>query len=139
MDETITRMDETIVWLEHFGPGSVPVLLTVALLAGASVAVALVKRLLRNWLKRFELHSSLSYGTALTTTRVATAAPWVVVVTLALEVWGIGLGGIWTVVVSLVTVIGVGFLATWTMVSNVTAFYRDLAAVSSRRHRGGAS
>jgi hypothetical protein len=43
------------------------------------------------------------------------------VATLLLELWGVGLGGIWTVLVSIATVIGVGFLASWTMVSNVTA------------------
>src|SRR5258708_32317966 len=42
---------------------------------------------------------------------------------LALEIWGISLGGLWTLAVSAVTVVGVGFLATWTMVSNVTASF----------------
>jgi small-conductance mechanosensitive channel len=50
-----------------------------------------------------------------------TAVLWLIVATLLLELWGVGLGGIWTVLVSIATVIGVGFLATWAMVSNVTA------------------
>ena len=50
-------------------------------------------------------------------------ALWVIVLMLALEIWGISLGGLWTLVVSAATVIGVGFLATWTMVSNITASF----------------
>jgi small-conductance mechanosensitive channel len=48
---------------------------------------------------------------------------WVVVATLVLEIWGVSVGGLWTVLVSAATVIGVGFLATWTMVSNMTASF----------------
>jgi small-conductance mechanosensitive channel len=62
-----------------------------------------------------------SCETTLTTARGVTAALWLIVATLLLELWGVGLGGIWTVLVSIATVIGVGFLATWAMVSNVTA------------------
>jgi small-conductance mechanosensitive channel len=62
-----------------------------------------------------------SYETTLTTARGVTAALWLIVATLLLELWGVGLGGIWTVLVSIAPVIGVGFLATWAMVSNVTA------------------
>jgi small-conductance mechanosensitive channel len=37
--------------------------------------------------------------------------------------WGIGLGGVWAVVVSAITLIGVGFIATWAMISNFTASF----------------
>jgi small-conductance mechanosensitive channel len=50
-------------------------------------------------------------------------ALWLVVATLVLEIWGVSVGGLWTLLVSAATVIGVGFLATWTMVSNITASF----------------
>jgi len=46
---------------------------------------------------------------------------WLCAGLLILNVWGVGVGGLWTVLVSVFTAIGVGFLAVWTMVSNVTA------------------
>jgi small-conductance mechanosensitive channel len=42
---------------------------------------------------------------------------------LVLEIWGISVGGLWTLLVSAATIVGVGFLATWTMVSNITASF----------------
>jgi small-conductance mechanosensitive channel len=50
-------------------------------------------------------------------------ALWVIVGMVVLEIWGISLGRFWTLLVSAATVIGVGFLATWTMVSNITASF----------------
>src|SRR5262249_40282736 len=38
-----------------------------------------------------------------------------------LQIWGVSVGGLWTLLVSAVTLVGVGFLATWTMISNMTA------------------
>src|SRR5258708_18925065 len=46
---------------------------------------------------------------------------WLSAGLLVLDVWGISVGGIWTVLASVAAVIGVGFLAVWTMVSNITA------------------
>ena len=40
---------------------------------------------------------------------------------ITLSLWGVSVGGLWTFLVSVITLIGVGFLATWTMVSNLTA------------------
>jgi len=39
------------------------------------------------------------------------------------RVWGIGLAGLWGLLVSAIAVIGVGFLATWAIVSNFTASF----------------
>ena len=46
---------------------------------------------------------------------------WIITALLLLDIWGIGVGGVWTLLVSAATVVGVGFLATWTMISNITA------------------
>src|SRR5258708_6442798 len=114
-------MDDITVWLKQHDISLVPVVTTAALLVGASVVISLLKQLSRQWLSKLEARFRLSYETVLTLSRAITTALWLVVLTLILEIWGVGLGGIWTVAVSIATVIGVGFLATWTMVSNVTA------------------
>jgi hypothetical protein len=116
-------VQEIVSWLERFGPDLIPAALTLALLVGAAVTASILRPLLQSWLGKFELRSRLSYESVLTITRIATAALWLVVITVVLEIWGVGLGGIWAVVASVATGIGVGFLATWTMVSNVTASF----------------
>jgi small-conductance mechanosensitive channel len=116
-------MDEMAAWLQQHGVGLAPLVMTAALLIGASVFISLLKQLLREWLRKLEARSRLSYESSLTISRGFNGALWLIVVALILEVWGVGLGGVWTVLVSVTTVIGVGFLATWTMVSNVTASF----------------
>jgi small-conductance mechanosensitive channel len=116
-------MDEIVSWLDRHDVGLMPVLMTVVVLVAASVAILLLKRLLKNWLTRLQPRLHLPYETVLTITRVFTGALWIIALMLALEIWGISLGGLWTLMVSAATVIGVGFLATWTMVSNITASF----------------
>jgi small-conductance mechanosensitive channel len=96
-------------------------LITAALLVRASVFISLLKKRSKQWLRKLEARFRLPYETAQTISRALIGALWLIVLTMILEIWGVGLGGIWTVAVSITTVIGVGFLATWTMVSNVTA------------------
>ncbi len=69
----------------------------------------------------FERRLAISYETSLTITRPVTAALWIVAAMLILNLWGIGMGGLWTLFVSAAAVIGVGFLAVWAMISNITA------------------
>ncbi len=116
-------MDDIVNWLDRHEVSLVPVLMTAVVLIGAAVVIMLLKRLLRSWLRRLQPRLNLPYETALTVTRVFTGTLWVIALMLALEIWGISLGGLWTLAVSAVTVVGVGFLATWTMISNVTASF----------------
>lgn len=53
--------------------------------------------------------------------RTLTALLWLCAGLLVLDVWGISVAGLWAVLASAAAVIGVGFLAVWTMVSNITA------------------
>lgn len=48
---------------------------------------------------------------------------WVCGILILLNFWGIAVTGIWTLLVSAGTVIGVGFLAFWTIISNITASF----------------
>jgi len=114
-------MDQTVQWLGRHNVTTTTLLLTAVLLIGAAIAIVLLRRLLQNWLRGFEARLGLPYEIVLTVTRVITGVLWVVTFLLVLEIWGIGVGGVWTLLVSAATLIGVGFLATWTMVSNITA------------------
>jgi small-conductance mechanosensitive channel len=114
-------MADIAAWLDQYHVSLASILMTIALLVGASVVIVLLKGLLRGWLGRVEPRLRLRYETVLTITRAVSGALWVIVGMLVLEIWGISLGGFWTLLVSAATIIGVGFLATWTMVSNITA------------------
>ena len=103
---------------------SVPLLLaTVALIIFALIAILALNRLMRGWLRSAEARVHLSYETALTVTRVVSGGLWLVTALLVLNVWGGSVSGVWTLLASAIAVVGVGFLAVWTMVSNVTASF----------------
>jgi small-conductance mechanosensitive channel len=114
-------MDQIVQWLDQHNVTATTLLITVVLLIAASIVIFLLKRLLHNWLRRVEARLGLPYEVVLTVTRITSSVLWVITVMVILEIWGIGVGGVWTLLVSAATLIGVGFLATWTMVSNITA------------------
>jgi small-conductance mechanosensitive channel len=114
-------MDQVVAWLEGSQIAWPTVLATLALLAGAALAIVLVNRLMKNWLRRVEARLGLRSEETITVVRVANTVLWFVVLLLAFDLWGVGLSGLWAVLASAATIIGVGFLATWAMVSNITA------------------
>src|SRR6266550_2386113 len=65
----------------------------------------------------------LEHSNVGTLTVVATGGLWVLAALLVLNLWGVSVGGLWTLLASAIAVIGVGFLAVWTIVSNVTASF----------------
>ena len=56
-------------------------------------------------------------------TRMLTSSVWIIVAVVLLEMWGVGVGGLWALLVSIAALVGVGFLATWSIASNVTASF----------------
>ncbi len=48
---------------------------------------------------------------------------WGLVLVALLNVWGINVTAFWTTLLGILTVIGVGFLATWAMISNIAAHF----------------
>jgi small-conductance mechanosensitive channel len=114
-------MDQVVQWLNRHDVTATTLLITAILLIAASIVIFLLKRLLQNWLRRVEARLGLPYEAVLTVTRVISGALWVITAMVILEIWGIGVGGVWTLLVSAATLVGVGFLATWTMISNITA------------------
>jgi small-conductance mechanosensitive channel len=116
-------MHPQVAWFDQANI-SLPLLLaTVALILFALLAILALNRLLRGWLRRVEATVPLSYETVLTLTRVVSGGLWLVTALLVLNLWGVSVSGLWTLLASAVAVIGVGFLAVWTMVSNVTASF----------------
>jgi small-conductance mechanosensitive channel len=116
-------MDQVVAWFDRTNISLPQLLATVALIVSTALAIAALNRLLRRWVRSLEARVSLPYETVLVVTRVIGSCLWLVTALLVLNLWGIGLGGLWTLLASAVAVIGVGFLAVWTMVSNVTASF----------------
>jgi small-conductance mechanosensitive channel len=113
-------MNDLVVWLARY---NVNVLATIGVVIGAFVLSYLLKRPLRDSLRELAPRLRLPYEAVLTTTRFLIGALWLLTAMLVLEIWGVSVGGLWTVLVSAATIVGVGFLATWTMISNITASF----------------
>jgi len=116
-------MNDLAAWLDRQHVSMVAMLATIGVVIGAFVLSYLLKRPLRDRLRQLASRLRLPYEAVLTTTRFLIGALWIVAAMLVLEIWGISVGGLWTVLVSAATIVGVGFLATWTMVSNITASF----------------
>jgi small-conductance mechanosensitive channel len=116
-------MTQIVEWLDQHHINVATAIGTVATLVLASILILILSRLLRRWLAYLRLHLQLTYETTLIISRVFTTFLWVVTGSMLLSVWGVGLGGIWAFVAGAITVIGVGFLATWAMISNITATF----------------
>src|SRR5262245_9511176 len=116
-------MNDLAAWLDRHHVNMVPVLATIGVAIGAFVLSYLLKRPARDSLRELTSRLRLPYETVLTATRLLIGALWIVAAMLVLEIWGVSVGGLWTVLVSAATIVGVGFLATWTMISNITASF----------------
>jgi small-conductance mechanosensitive channel len=116
-------MDQISGWFGQQYVVPVTVLVTAGLVILASIVIFLLNRLFGQWLVRVEARLHLPYETVLVATRIVSGILWVITALLILEVWGVGMSGVWTLMVSVATIVGVGFLATWTLVSNFTASF----------------
>jgi small-conductance mechanosensitive channel len=116
-------VSDIIAWLEQYHINLGAILTSAAVFVVAGLAISILTRLLNNWLYSIQTRLQLSDATISATVRIVTAAFWLIVVLLILDTWGIGLAGLWGLLVSAIAVIGVGFLATWAMVSNFTASF----------------
>ena len=114
-------MDQIVAWLEKHHIDTATVLITAALLLGAWVVIVLVNRLLKSWLQPVGTRVGLRSDAMASFARIITITLWCVVVLLVLNLWGVNVAGLWALLASVAAIIGVGFLATWAMVSNFTA------------------
>ncbi len=112
-------MDAVLNWLSHSNVSFRAVFATVLILLAASAAITLSNRYILKLMER--LDRRVSYESSRVITRSVTAALWIVAAMLVLNLWGISMSGLWTLLVSAAAVIGVGFLAVWATISNITA------------------
>lgn len=120
---TEASMTQIIEWLNQHNINAVNAIGTIAILILASIIIPITSRFLRQRFIYLQGRLNLTDETNFIINRVITAVLWTLTVFIALNVWGIGLGGVWAVLVSAITIIGVGFIATWAMISNFTASF----------------
>ncbi len=116
-------MTQIVEWLNQHNISVVNAIVTVAILFFASIIILILSRFLNRWLINFQGRLNLTDETNFIINRVITAVLWTLTIFVVLDVWGIALGGVWAVVVSAITLVGVGFIATWAMISNFTASF----------------
>ena len=116
-------MTQIIEWLNQHNINAVNAIGTVVILLLASIVIPILSRLLNQWLTYLQSPLNFTDKTNSTINRVIIAILWALIVFIILDVWGIGLAGVWAVLVSAITIIGVGFIATWAMTSNFTASF----------------
>jgi len=116
-------MTQIIEWLNQHNINVVNAISTLAILLLASITIPTLNRFLRQWLINLQSRLHITDKSYFIISRVITAVLWTLTVFIVLNVWGIGLGGVWAILVSVITIIGVGFIATWAMTSNFTASF----------------
>ena len=114
-------MNHLAAWMNYYGIRPEAVLATIVILIATLIGNISIRRFLRRLplqiQPRFRLHSE----TTLSLARALNSMLWVCAGLLILNAWGVSMTGLWAFLVSIAAVIGVGFLAFWTMVSNITA------------------
>jgi small-conductance mechanosensitive channel len=114
-------MQQLQSWLQSNGLSAETVLAALAALIVVFLAIVLINRMVRWAIWRSARHLNLSYEASLAFTRTITGAVWVLALLSLLNAWGVNIAGLWAIALSAAAVIGVGFLAVWTIVSNITA------------------
>ena len=97
------------------------VLETVMVFVAVFITVSFIDRLTAGSIRGLEQRLSLPEESLSVVPRVVKGIVWLIAALLILSFWGVNVSGFWTLLVSAATIIGVGFLAVWAMISNVTA------------------
>jgi small-conductance mechanosensitive channel len=121
--KTEASMTQIIEWLNQHNINAVNAIGTIAILFLASIIIPILGRFLRQRLIYLQRRLNVTDEANFIINRVITVVLWTLTFFIALNVWGIGLGGVWAVLVSAITIVGVGFIATWAMISNFTASF----------------
>jgi small-conductance mechanosensitive channel len=114
-------MESFLGWLRQSNLSFVTVFATLALLVAASIVSLLLNRLMSRTLQGIEKRLAVHYETLLAVSRLITGTLWLITAMLVLNLWGVSLSGLWALLVSAAAIIGVGFLAVWTLISHLTA------------------
>ena len=114
-------MDSAMDWLAKSNVSVMMVLATVIVIVAAFFTVSFITRLMAGSIRGLEQRLSLSEELLLGFTRVMKGIVWLIAAMLILSLWGVSVSGLWTLLLSAATIIGVGFLAVWAIISNATA------------------
>ena len=114
-------MDIGAYWFAISNVSSMMALATVMIVVAAFITVSFINRLMAGTIGGLEQRLSLPGESLLGLTRLMKGIAWLIAALLILSLWGVSVSGFWTLLVSVATIIGVGFLAVWAMISNVTA------------------
>jgi small-conductance mechanosensitive channel len=114
-------MHQVSAWLAYLGIPVGTVLCTIAIPAVSAIVIFTATRALSHVLHGLRPRIHMHPNAVTVITRTVGGVLWVCAGLLLVDAWGLSVGGLWTVMVSIITAVGVGFLAVWTMVSNVTA------------------
>lgn len=91
-------------------------------LVGAAL-LTLFQRMLGRALARASRHTPLKAESALVIQRLIGSTLWLLLILITLRHLGVNVDGLWALLLSMLAVVGVGLLAVWAMVSNVTAHF----------------
>jgi hypothetical protein len=100
-------------WLAKSNVSLMMALATVMVIIAAFITVSLINRLMAGFIRSLEERLSLPEESLLGFTRVLKGIVWLIAALLILSLWGVSVSGLWTLLVSAATIIGVGFLAGW--------------------------
>ena len=114
-------MDTAVYWFAMSNPRLIMVLATVMVFVAVFITVSFIDRLMAGSIRSLEQRLSLPEESLSVVPRVVKGIAWLIAALLILSFWGVSVSGFWTLLVSAATIIGVGFLAVWAMISNVTA------------------
>ena len=114
-------MDTAVYWFAISNASLIMVLATVMVFVAAFITVSFINRVVAGSIRSLEHRLSLPEESLLGFTRVMKGLVWLIAALLILGLWGVSVSGLWTLLVSAATIIGVGFLAVWAMISNATA------------------
>jgi len=114
-------MDTAVYWFAISNPRLIMVLATVMVFVAVFITVSFIDRLMAGSIRSLEQRLSLPEESLSVVPRVVKSIVWLIAALLILSFWGVSVSGFWTLLVSAMTIIGVGFLAVWAMISNVTA------------------
>ncbi len=112
---TIYGLDVDPAWLLHRA------IYTVLIILGSFVILRWYGKVINHLLSFLGSRRTISHGYGTVFKRMTTWFLWLLVWVVVLRVWAVDVTAIWTTFVSLLAVIGVGMLALWAMVSNITA------------------
>ncbi len=94
---------------------------TVLIVVGGYLVLRWYGHVTRRLMEYLGKRRALARGYGVVLQRMITWFLWLLIWVVVLRVWGVDVTAIWTTFVSLLAVIGVGMLAVWAMVSNITA------------------